>query len=121
VGSCRDVQQVILVLGVERVSAREVVQRRVDFLEIPGVAQLDLDAADFGFGRYRLDVRLHTLGQPAAACIMQQLQTMNDQLLLLAEGDRRPPLLPSCATLATVIELRTEKTDDDAPLHVDYP
>jgi hypothetical protein len=110
------VDQVILGLGIEGITPREIVQGGVHLLEIPGIAQLDLVAADLGLRRNARDVEPDTLGQAATARVVQQFQAIDDEFLLLAQGHRRPPFIPARRTLAGVIELGTEKADDHSLL-----
>ena len=46
----RDVHQIILALRIERVAAREVVQRAEDLIEVPWVADLKHARIECGFG-----------------------------------------------------------------------
>ena len=116
-----DVDQVVLVLGIERVGTREIVQRRIHLLEVPGVAQRHLDVAHLGFRRHRRDVETGSLREAAAAFVMQHFESMHQQVFLLAKPDRRTPLLPTRATAATVVELRAEEADDDGSFHALSP
>jgi hypothetical protein len=66
VGARADVYQHVLGLGVERQGAREVEQLAVDFLEIPGVSEVDDVAFDRGLGRDSGDVLADVFGETAA-------------------------------------------------------
>ena len=50
VSAGRDVDQVVLALGIERIGAREVVQRAEDLVEVPGIPNSNLVGPHFGLG-----------------------------------------------------------------------
>ena len=57
----RDVDEVVLASGVERVRAGEVVERAVDLLEVPRVGRFVDDQPHLGLRRTRDDVVAHRL------------------------------------------------------------
>ena len=64
VGSGGDVNQVLLVFGVEFISASEFVEGAVDLFEVPRVINLQVGRSHLGFGRDGGDVFDETGGEP---------------------------------------------------------
>ncbi len=116
-GARGDVDQVVLGVGVECVAPGEVVQHAVDLLEIPGIAQRDLDAAHLGFRRDGGDVVPQALEQATAARVVQQFQPVDDQVFLLAQSDGRAPALPALVALAGIVQHGADKADGHGFLH----
>ena len=92
----RDVDEVVLALGVERIAAREVVERGVDLLEVPGVVEVDGVPHDVGLGRDRGDVRGDGVGELARAAAR-------------ASSSRRSTRRSSCWQSATVGRQRSQR------------
>ena len=67
-----DVDVVILIIRLERVAAQEIVERRVDALEIPGVGQEGVVAAQRGFGRDLREIVRHRLRKAGIAALVDQ-------------------------------------------------
>ena len=86
-----DVNEILFRLGVERVGPGEIVQRRVDLLEVPGVFHRDQVGAHLGLGRDRGDVGGHQLGQLFFLRPVEQFEAVDQQVLVLADRDARPP------------------------------
>ncbi|MNH01427.1 hypothetical protein D3C79_606470 [compost metagenome] len=118
VGAGGDVDQVVLVLGIERVGAGKIVQGTIDLLEVPGIAQDHGLQAHLGVWRDALDVVTYALGQAqiAGAGAVDQLQAIDRGLRLLAQADGRAPALPARGAFAVAIKGGAEKTDGDATL-----
>ena len=94
----------------EFVRANEVVQRRIDLLELPGNAEFDLSRNDFRVGRYGRDVCHDLFEQCGVRPLIQQIESGDLQVGLLAQTYGRPPLLP--ATLSHPgIERRAKQSD----------
>lgn len=72
-----------------------------------------------GRGRNLLDVAGDLAGEAVGIRPVDELQAVNEQARLLAERDRRPPLLPALATPGDV-ERGAEDADGDASPHF-YP
>ncbi len=61
--SSGDVDQVVVIVGVETVPTSEFMQRAEDFFEIPRVTELHLMQAHRRFRRHIADIGLHILCQ----------------------------------------------------------
>ena len=107
-----DVQQVLFVVGVERISAGEGEELFVDLLEVPRVFEFNLVEVDFGFGRERADVFADELGEFCFAAAVEQFEAVNEQVGLAADGDGGAPVFPTAGSAAEV-ELGSEESDDD--------
>ena len=104
--------EVVLRVGVERVSAREVVERAVDLLEVPRVAERDERRADEGLGRYVRDVASHDAREVFELLLVQQLEPVDDERLVLEQRDCGAPPLPPRTGNAR-IERGAEETKSD--------
>jgi hypothetical protein len=110
-----DVAQVILAGWIEGKLPGEVPQHAVGLLQIPRVGELDRLQLHLGLGRHLPHVLPHELGQSLEARRVQQHQAIDQQVLVLAQRHRRPPLLPpGCAALA-LIQGRAQETDHRQP------
>ena len=95
----RDVDEVVLVVGVERIGAREVVQAAVDLLEVPRIVA----GSDRRRGAPSVsgETRRMSSRTVSASAVnsrrVQQLEAIDEQVLVLAERDRRAPVLPALA------------------------
>ena len=108
-----DMYEVVLALGVERIVARPVVERGVDLLEIPRIAQLARHRAHLGAWRQLADVARYPLCQRGAATVVEQLQPVDVQVGLRTQTDGRPPAVETISALAHV-ELGAEKAEHHA-------
>ena len=85
VGSRGDVNQVVLVVRIEGDGAREVVERAVDLLEIPGIIEVEAVQPHLGLGRDCGNVLLHRLGQGGVLFLEEDLEAIDQQLVVLAD------------------------------------
>jgi len=107
-----DVRPVLLALGVEAVGLRPVEQPRIDLAEVPWIGNVHGHEVHLGLGRCRGDVALQQLRQGQMGRRVEQLQPLHHQILMLHEGEGRPPFFPAPRAPAGV-QLRTQKADDD--------
>ena len=120
VGAGGDVDVVVLVLGRERIGVDEIMQHAVNAFEVPGIGQVAVVAADPGLRRDLGEVFADGPGQRAeAALVDQQLQAIEQEVLVHAQRDRRPPFFPA-AGAGGGVELGAEHADHDLALH-GYP
>lgn len=118
VGTGGDVDQVVLMVGVEGVGGGKVVQRAVDLFEIPGVVQWHGVQAHLGSRRDLLDVGAYPLGEAdvTGVDVVDQLQAIDLQVVLLAQADAGAPVIPAVGALADAIQLGPDKPDGDRAL-----
>ena len=98
----RDVDQIVLALGVERIRAREVVECPENLVEVPGVANFDLMRPHFGFRRDASNILASALNNFGVPALMEQLEAIDQELLVLTEGDRGTPSIPSLGAVAGI-------------------
>ena len=84
-GAGRDMDQVILALGIEWIRAREVVKRTENLVEIPRVANLDMVGPHFGFWRDASNIFAGTQDKIGVSALMEQLDSIDQQLFVLTE------------------------------------
>ena len=101
------------VVGVEPVSSREVVQVSVDILKVPRIGRRIERQPDLSFRRHMTDVVAHSLGQRREPLLVQQLESVDQQVVVLTGGDTRSQPFPS-ATPGAAIDRRPKQTNDDA-------
>jgi hypothetical protein len=106
------VEQVLLALGIERIAAGEVLEDAVDLLEVPGVPYLDLMQPDLGLGRHRDQIFADGLRQRDVAALVKELEPVDQQIVVLADGYARPPRLPARRTFAAV-QAHAEEAEHD--------
>ena len=101
VGAGGDVHEVVFALGVERVGAREVVERLVDLLEVPRIGEVDhgADAPRSPARPCAMSAATVSASDFSRGCV-KQLEAIHEQIVVLAERDRRAPVLPAAAFLA---------------------
>ena len=107
--------QIVLGVGVEPVAAGEVVEVRVDVLEIPGVDGRIVDQPDLGLGRDAPDVVAHGVRERRERFRMQQLEAADQQVVVLADRDAGPPVLPALRSTAAIDRGPEQSDDDDRP------
>ena len=109
----RDVDEVILGLGVERrTSGRSRAGSRTP-LRSPRDPSSRSHEAHLGLGRDMTDVVAHGLGQRGETLRVQQLEAIDQQVFVLAAGDARPPDVPAPRALprSIVVPRRPIATD----------
>ena len=67
-----DVDVVVLIVRFERVAAQEIVQRRIDAIEIPGIGQVGAVPPQRGPGRNLREIVRHRLREPVVATLVGQ-------------------------------------------------
>src|SRR5262245_57828259 len=97
-----DVNQVFLSRGVEFLTAGEIVQRAVDFFQVPRVVELQPRRAHRRLRRDRADVIDDRSRQSFIALLVKHLEPLDDQIFLLAHGYRGPPAFPTLRPVAAV-------------------
>ena len=112
----RDVDQVVLAIRIERVAAREVVQRAVDLAEVPRVAELDACGAHDRLRRQRPDVVGHGRRERLLRAAVQQLEAADDEVVVPAQVHRRPPGSQRSGPRPRS-SIDPEKPDDDGLLY----
>ena len=117
VSAGRDVDQIILIVGIEGKAAREVEQLAIYLFEIPGVVEVEQLRHDLGFGRHVTNVVGDIFSEPAVITAVQQNEAIDAQILLHADADRWPPLVPARRPELGGIERRAEESDDGNGLH----
>ena len=117
----RDVNQVIFGFGVEGVIARKAEKGFVHLLEVPGIFKPDWAKHDFRFRGNGRDVPAQLFGEGGLLQAMEKFEAIDNQIGLLADGDRRSPVLPAVRMLAQ-IEGGSEQSNDDNrqwhPIHI---
>lgn len=113
----RDVNQVIFGFGVEGVVARKAEKGFVYLLEVPGVFKLDWAQHNFRFRRNGRDVPAHLFGEGCLFQAMEELEAIDNQIGLLADGDRRSPVLPAVRMLAQIEGGPKQSNDDNRQWH----
>src|SRR5262249_22623604 len=104
--------EVVLLLGRERIAPRKIVERPVDLLEVPRIVELEEHGRDVRLRRGAVDVLGDRLGEGLELALVEEHEPMEDEIFVLAEGHGRPPLLPARGALASV-EARAEHPDGD--------
>ena len=87
-------------------------QRAIDFLEVPRVFEIDELRRHFRLGRDLLDIARETLHQAQRVIVVDELEPVDDEILLLADGDGRPPALPAGIPFGRV-ERGADEADDN--------
>ena len=90
-------------------------QRAIDFLEVPRVFEIDELRRHFCLGRDLLDIARETLHEAQRVIVMDELEPVDDEVLLLADGDGRPPAFPTGIPFGRV-ERGADEADDDVGL-----
>ena len=107
--------EVVLSLRVERVGLREVGECGEDLDELPRIGHVDPVEVDRRVWRDLQDVVAQQPGERDMAGLMEELESVYDEVIVLEDGHCRPPLLPSSGRLSSV-ERGTDETDDDGRL-----
>ena len=79
-------------------------------LEVPRVVEVEPPRDDLGLRRDAVDVLPEPSDQRFGAAIVQQLQAVDHEVLVLAQGHRRTPLVPPIR-LGSEVELRPDESD----------
>ena len=90
-----DVDQIILALGIERISAGEGIQDAIDLLEIPGITQLQKGRAKHSFRGNSSNVIGDRRQQTLMLVGVEQLEAVDQQIFLLTQRHAGPPFLPA--------------------------
>ena len=118
VGAGRHVDVVAGLLFVEAGGLCVVVELLVDFLEVPGVLELNDVEDDVGLGRDAVDVRPNPFSKVLIFAIENQVQFVNRKFVLLDESDGWTPGVPPGGACAAVrIFLCAENRDDRCLFH----
>ena len=104
--------EVVLVVGPERERSGEAMERREHLLEVPGVGDVDLMARHDRLWRDRTDVPDHDGSEFTLRRQMEEFESVDDEILMLAKTDRRPPPRPTVLRLPGV-EAEAEDSDDN--------
>ena len=95
--------------------------RAVDLFEIPGVFQLHRVEANIGLRRDSGDIAAQLPAERSGALSVDQLQPVDEEILVLAECDGRPPAPPP-VVLHSDVKRGADKADYDAfANHSAYP
>ena len=108
----RDVNQIVLFIRVERIVPGEVEQFLINAFEIPGLGEDRLMKPDRRFGRDLPEVGGQLVAERTVFVLYQQLESVDEQILMLADRDGGTPFLPAVPGAAG-IQNGTGKTDDD--------
>ena len=98
----RDVKQVLLVLGVETITTRELVQLGKRLVEFPGILDRKLMRANAGLGRDLDNVLADLLDKFDVRLAVEQFNSRNQQIVVLANGNRGSPAIPTLVSTARV-------------------
>ena len=107
-----DVDEVVLVIGPKLERSGEAMERRKHLLEVPGIGDADFMACDDRLRGNRADVPGHDGGEVALRRQVDEFEPIDDEVLVLAQADRRPPPRPTLLRLPGV-EPEAEDSDDD--------
>ena len=112
-------EEILLPIGVERIRPGEVVQDAVNLLEVPGIAERHLVHAHRRLRRHRGDVGTHLGRQCLRLGLAQELEPVDQQVFVLAEGNGRPPARPAFrAGARAAIERGSEQSDGYVLRHI---
>ncbi len=111
-----DVGQVVVPVGVESVLPSELVKRGVDLLKVPRVTELDPLQLHGRFRRDRGDISADLPGKAFTAGFVQKLESIDNQIVLLANRHGRTPGIPAIAPTRRLIKVGAQKADDDKRL-----
>ena len=110
----RQVDEVVLGLGVEGVARHHVVERGVDLLEVPRVGQRDAVEPYLGLGRDHLDVLCDQLREGLVRRLVNQLVAVEEQVGLLRQRDAGPPAVPARGLVrAAAVERGADEAEGD--------
>ena len=110
-GTRGDVDEVIFFLHVEGVSAREIRQRAVHLFKVPRIAEFDDVPAHLGLRRDAADVGCHGLREVRVMAVVQEFETADKKLLVLADRHGGTPGFPAGCRFA-LVKLRSEQTEN---------
>ena len=113
----RDVNEIVLGVGIERKAARKVEQLSIHFLKVPGVVEVELMRDDFGLWRDVVDVLCDDFSEAAVIAAVKKDEAIDAQVFLHADADARPPFVPASGIELPRIERRTEKSNDCYGVH----
>src|SRR5262249_19766932 len=98
----RNMNQVLFTVGVEFICPRKVMQCTVNLLEIPRVAEFNFGYSGAGFRGASGDIAGDLFSEAKEFSLIQELNSLDQQVFVLAEGDSRAPALPSVRPLASI-------------------
>src|SRR4051812_23885539 len=98
----RDVNQVVLAAHIERIRAREVVERAVDGLEVPRVLELDVMTNHVRLRGSLRDVGADDVRDRVALPTVEQLEPIDEEILVLGQRDGRTPVIPAPIAMSLV-------------------
>ena len=112
-GSCGDVDQVLVVFGVKGIGADEIVKRRIDLLQVPGVLENHWMEIDLCFRGNCGNILHDLLGERLVPGFDQKVKLIDEEVFVLANCNRRPPSVPSLVR-GGPIQLCTQKTQENS-------
>jgi hypothetical protein len=112
------VDQIILMLRIEPIAAREVEQLAIDFLEVPRIGEVDQLRLDFGLRRHRGDVLCDIVRQPRMRLSMDHDEPVDPQVLVHRHCNRGSPLGPARRTELARVKGGAKEADDDKGSHL---
>ena len=113
VGAARDVDQVVLALGIERIRARKIMQRAEDLIDVPRVPNFELMGPHFCLRGNVSNVIADNLDELGIFFLMEKLQAIDQKLLVLAKRNRGTPTIPSLCPFSDGIKVGTDQSDHD--------
>ena len=117
----RDVDQIVFVIRCKGVFSRKIMERPKHLFKIPGIFQMEFMQSNVRFRRNRLDIRNHGVGKRKLFRLVKQLKPRNQQIFMLANGDTRPPSLPTILPRFTSVEQSSQDSKyDNRPLSLHY-
>jgi hypothetical protein len=118
VGAGGDVDEIILGLGIERIGAGEIEQLPVHLLEIPRVGEVEQVRPHLRLRRDSGDVGGDVARQPLVEAAVDQLEAIDPQILVHAQADARPPLVPARWAHLACVECGADEAKDDGGSHL---
>ena len=97
-----DVNKVLLPIRIKLVFARELVQRAINFFEIPRVPKIDQCFSNLSFWRNRGDVLANLLSELHGRALVKEFEAVDEEVVVLAERNGWTPLFPPGWSGATI-------------------
>src|SRR5262249_35003639 len=115
VRSRRDVDEVILGVGIKRVRPGEIVQAGVHLLEVPRIDSRIDDQPHFGFRRDVANVVADGFRQTGEGARVQQFEAVDEQILVLTDRNAGTPAFPAPSP-GSPVDRGAEKAQHDRAL-----